>query len=290
MWLGVNSAFYIQLSLKLLKHLHKLWQDPSSGRAHLSCQKSRQDKAEHHYSHALCHPLQSLNHSLASYLLLSTFPHYVLGQGILWIPQLLLQQTRPRANGVICTALFLCSLKRQITSKSVKKMSGPIGRFGGKRRQEVPIRSSRPAVSIREVVRLASSRHDCHSSASSRRSPRGHDTARGPHKQQQAPDLAVAFMLLKPDQIKREAHLSVTPLTLHGNEQRACVRACRGDTSSPTTRCLENIMEQWNKFASVIHHLLNLWVTTAFWPKKTKTEQTLVQEWKSVCSWGTEAR
>lgn len=83
---GVNSAFYrIQLSLKLLKHAHKLWQDPSSGRAHLSCQRSRQDKAEHHYSHALCHPLRSLNHSLASYLLLSTFPHYLLSQGILWI-------------------------------------------------------------------------------------------------------------------------------------------------------------------------------------------------------------
>lgn len=145
---GVNSAFYIQLSLKLLKHAHKLWQDPSSECAHLSCQKSRQDKAEHHYSHALCHPLQSLNHSLASYLLLSTFPHYVLGQGILWIPQLLfLQQMQPWANGVICTVVFICfsNIKSHLKAS---KMSVWIQCFGGKRRQEVPIWSSHSTVSI----------------------------------------------------------------------------------------------------------------------------------------------
>lgn len=39
---------------------------------------------------------------------------------------------------------------------------------------------------------------------------RGHDT-----EGQQAPDLAVGFRLLKPDQIKREQHLSVTP---NGND------------------------------------------------------------------------
>lgn len=39
---------------------------------------------------------------------------------------------------------------------------------------------------------------------------RGHDTER-----QQAPDLAVGFRLLKPDQIKRERHLSMTP---NGND------------------------------------------------------------------------
>lgn len=33
--------------------------------------------------------------------------------------------------------------------------------------------------------------------------------------QQQAPDLAIGFMLLKPDQIKREQHLSMTP---NGND------------------------------------------------------------------------
>lgn len=151
---GVNSAFYIQLSLKLFKHAHKLWQDPSSGCAHLSCQKSRQDKAEHHYSHALCHPLQSLNHSLASYLLLSTFPHYVLGQGILWIPQLLfLQQMQPWANGVICTVVFVCFSNTKSHLKA-SKMSPRIQCFGGKRRQEVTIWSSHSIVSIWEVAVL----------------------------------------------------------------------------------------------------------------------------------------
>lgn len=68
--------------------------------------------------------------------------------------------------------------------------------------------------------------------------------------QQQAPDLAIGFMLLKPDQIKREQHLSMTP---NGNDAWEGNEGGGGGITFilATTLCFlprENYIKQCNQF------------------------------------------
>lgn len=88
------------------------------------------------------------------------------------------------------------------------------------------------------------------------------------YKQQQAPDLAIGFMLLKPDQIKREQHLSMTP---NGNdasggweeEEEVEEREVEGGRGVHYHLCVpltkgELKGKQWDTFICMIHRLSNL--------------------------------